>query len=117
MNITNVYFPKYICMLLSVNDIEYNRNIISNQIGHEVIFDEDKIIEFLNNNHHVWYDDNHTPIKIISNLTFKNNLIISNMLMNYIEYTYDTKMSKNDINFSFGDIVDYTALSFNVLIY
>lgn len=114
MNIKSVYFPKYICVLLSHNDIEYNRNIISNQIDDEVIFDEDKIIEVLNNNHMY---DNYEPMKIISNITFKNNLIIPNMFMNYNEYTYDTNMSKNDINFSFGDIIDFDALSFNVLIH
>ena len=114
MNIKSVYFPKYVCVLLSDTDIEYNRAIISNQIGHKVIFNEDKIIEVLNNNH---IYDNYEPMKIISNIIFKNNLIIPNMSMHYKEYTYDKKISKNDINFSFGDIIDFTALSFNVLIH
>lgn len=63
------------------------------------------------------YDDNDAPLKIISNITFKNNLIISKRFMYYIEYTYDKHISKNDIIFSFGDIIDFTALSFNALIH
>ena len=89
MNIKSIYFPKCVCVLLSANDIEYNREIISNQIGHEFIFDEEKIIDYLSNNH--MYDDNDAPLKIISNITFKNNLIIPNMFMNYREYIYMIK--------------------------